>query len=101
MEADVTANKTRERTEGAAAAVQVKHGDSRSAKRVQAGPTSSTSFGKKAKPPALSRRDDVLVGNERCCGAKVVSLTIVDAHTNSRRWLTSCWQNLYNDKDHL
>ena len=34
-----------ERTEGAAAAVQAKHGDSRSAKRAQTGPTSFTSFG--------------------------------------------------------
>ena len=56
MEADVTTDKkTRERTAGAAAAVQVKHGDSYSAKRVQAGPTSSTGFGMKAEPPALPR----------------------------------------------
>ena len=46
MEADVPADKkTRERTDGAAAAVQAKHGDRFSAKRVQAGPTTSTSFG--------------------------------------------------------
>ena len=46
MEADVTEDKkTRERTEGAAAVVQAKHGGSCSAKRVQTGPTSSTSFG--------------------------------------------------------
>ena len=63
MEA-VTADKTtRERTEGAAAAVQAKHEDSCFAKRVQAGPTSSTSFGKKDEPPALPRRDDGLVDN--------------------------------------
>ena len=63
MEADVTAGKqTRECTEGAAAAVQVKYGDSCSAKRVQASPTSSTSFSMKVEPPALPRRDDVLVG---------------------------------------
>ena len=56
MEADVTADKkTRERKEGAAAAVQVKHGNSCPAKSVQAGPTSSTSFGVKAEPPALPR----------------------------------------------
>ena len=36
-------------------------GDSRSAKRVRAGPTSSTSFSKKAEPPALPRWGDVLV----------------------------------------
>ncbi|CAM9461205.1 unnamed protein product, partial [Ascophyllum nodosum] len=55
MEADVPADKkTRERTEGAAKAVQAMHGDSFSANRVQAGPnTTSTSFGVKAKPPAL------------------------------------------------
>ena len=62
MEADVkTDKKTRERTEGAAAAVQAKHGDRCSAKIFQAGPTSSTSFGKKAEPPALPCRDDALV----------------------------------------
>ena len=62
MKADVTAGKkTRERVEGAAAAVQAKHGDSCSAKRVQVGTTTSTSFGMKSKPPALPRWDDVLV----------------------------------------
>ena len=62
MEADVTEDKkTRERTEGASAVVQAKRGDSCSAKRVQAGPRSSTSFGIKAEPPALPRGDDVLV----------------------------------------
>ena len=62
MEADVTAdNNSRKRTEGAAAAYEAKHGDSCSAKRVEAGPTSSTSFDMKAEPPALPRRDDVLV----------------------------------------
>ena len=62
MQADVTADKkTRERTEGAAAAVQAKYGDSCSAKRIQAGPTSSTSFGIKAEPPALPRWDHILV----------------------------------------
>ena len=64
MEADVTADiKTRERTEGAAAAAQAKHGDNCSAKRVQAGPNSSTSFGVRAKTPALPHRDGVLVEN--------------------------------------
>ena len=62
MKADAkTDKKTRERTEGAAAAVQTKHWDSCSVKRVQAGPKSSTSFGIKAEPPALPRRDDVSV----------------------------------------
>ena len=44
-----------------AAVDQAKHGDSCSAKRVLAGPISLTSFGIKAEPPALPRRDDVLV----------------------------------------
>ena len=62
MEASVTANKkTRERTEGAAAALQAQHGDSCSVKRIQAGPTSSTSFSMKAEPPALPRWNDVFV----------------------------------------
>ena len=47
--------------EGAAAAGRAKYGDGCSAKRVQTGPTSSTSFGMKAEPPTLLRRDDVLV----------------------------------------
>ena len=46
---------------GAAAAVQAKHGDSCLANRVQSGPTTSTSFGMKAEPPTLPRRDDVLI----------------------------------------
>ena len=64
MEADARVDKkTQERTEGAATVVQWKRGDSSSAKRVQAGPTCSTSFGMKAEPPALPCRDDVLVEN--------------------------------------
>ena len=63
MEANAQANtKTRERTEGAATAVQAMRGDSFSARRVEPGPnTNSTSFGVKAKPPALPCRDDVVV----------------------------------------
>ena len=61
-EADVTEDKkTREHIEGAATAVQAKYGNRCSAKRIQAGPTSSTSFGTKAEPPALHRRDDISV----------------------------------------
>ena len=52
--------KTRKRMEDAAVN-QAKHGDRCSAKRVHADPTSSTGFGMTAKPPALSRRDDILV----------------------------------------
>ena len=73
-EADITPDKkTRERTKGAATAVQAKHGNSCSAKRVEAGPTSSTIFGKKAEPPALSRRDAVLVDNNGAAVPKSVS----------------------------
>ena len=39
------------------------------------------------------------LGRERHCGAKVVSLTLRDAHTNSCRWLTPHRRNLYNDED--
>ena len=55
MEADGQAEtRTRERTEGAAAAVQATRGDCFSARRVEPGPTTnSTSFGVKAEPPAL------------------------------------------------
>ena len=52
--------KTRERTEGAATAVQAMHGDSCTAKRIQAGKTTSTSFGVKAEPPALPCRIDLV-----------------------------------------
>ena len=63
IEADGPANtKTRERTEGAAKEVQVMHGDSCSATRVEPGPkTNSTSFGMMAEPPDLPCRQDVLV----------------------------------------
>ena len=58
-EVDGHANtKTRERTEGAATAVQAMRGDGFSARRAN---TSSSSFGVKAEPHALSCRDDVVV----------------------------------------
>ena len=47
--------------EGAAAADRAKHVDSCSAKRVDTGPTSSTSFGMTIERPALPRRNDVLI----------------------------------------
>ena len=55
MEADGQKNiKTRERTEGAATAVQAMRGEGFFARRVEPGPnTNSTSFGVKAEPPAL------------------------------------------------
>ena len=55
--------KTRERTEGAAKAVQAKHGDSCTAQRGQDGPKASTDFGVMAEPPDLPCRDAVLVEN--------------------------------------
>ena len=55
--------KTRERTEGAAKAVQAKHGDSGTAQRVQDGPKISTCFGVMAEPPTPPCRDDVVVEN--------------------------------------
>ena len=62
MEAEGQANtKTRERTEGAATAVQAMHGDSCTAQKVQDGPKTSISFGVKAEPADLSCRADVLV----------------------------------------
>ena len=64
METDGPADtKTRERTEGAAKAVQAKHGESCTARRVQDGPKTSTCFGVMAEPPAPPCRDDVLVEN--------------------------------------
>ena len=65
MEVDEPADtKTRERTEGTVKAVQVMHGNSFSASRVDPGPkTNSTSFGVKARPPALPCRDGVVVEN--------------------------------------
>ena len=66
MEADGHVNtKTRERTEGAATAVQAMRGDSFSARRVEHGPNAnSTSFGMMAEPPALPCRDDVVVKSD-------------------------------------
>ena len=77
MEADVPSDKkTRERTEGAAAAVQAKHGDSCSEKRVQDGSTSSTSFDDNViEPPALPcSRDDALIDNDVAAPKSCLSL---------------------------
>ena len=66
MEADVPVDKkTRERTKGAATAVQAKHGDSCSANRVDPDPKSSTSFGDDSIGPSgfPCTRDGALVGN--------------------------------------
>ena len=63
MKADGPANtKTRERTEGAAIAVQAMHGDSyTTAQKVQDGPKTSIGFGVISEPPDLLCREDVLV----------------------------------------
>ena len=63
MDADGPANtKTRERTEGAATAVQAMRGDGFSACLIEPSiNTNSTSFGVKAEPHALPCRDDVVV----------------------------------------
>ena len=55
--------KTRECTRVAAKAVQAYLGDSFSAKRIQDGPKSSTTFGEKVEPPALPCSDDVVIKN--------------------------------------
>ena len=60
-QADIpTGTNTRKRMEDAVAD-QAEHGDSGSAKTIQAGPKNSTNFGMKAEPPALHCRDNVLV----------------------------------------
>ena len=62
MKADGQADiKTRERTEGAATAVQAMHGDSCSANRVDPDPMCSTSFGDDCTGPCS--RQDALAGN--------------------------------------
>ena len=90
MEADGPTNtKTRERTEGAATAVQAMHGDSCSADRVDPDPMCSTSFGDDCTgPPAPP-----------CSGEK--SPILGDALTNSRWWLTSHRRSLFSGDDHL
>ena len=64
MEVDVKSDKkSRERMDGAATAVPVKHGEICSAQAVQDGPKSSTTFVVKSEPPALPCRDNVSVYN--------------------------------------
>ena len=65
MEADGQVDtEIRERTEGAATAIQAMHEDSCSVNRVDPTPkTTSISFGVKGDSPALPCRDDVLVDN--------------------------------------
>ena len=82
-----------------AAADRVISGGNSSA-RVDSDPMCLTTFGDDStKPLALPRRDDALV--DKGAAAKVVSLPHGDAHANKRRWLTSCRQSLFSDKDQL
>ena len=76
MKADGPADtKTRERTEGAATAVQAMYEDSFSANQVDPDPKStSTSFGVKGEPPALPCRDGVLVENGAAAPKSCLSL---------------------------
>ena len=79
MEADGPANtKTRERTEGAATAVQAMRGDScTTAQKVQDGPKTSITFGVEAELPDLPCRDDVLVeGGDAAPTSSLPSLEI-------------------------
>ena len=102
MEAGVTIyTKTRKRTEGAAAAERAMSGDESSAE-VNPDSICLASFGEDyIGPPAHpNTRDNALVDKRRC-GVEAVSLTHGDVHANSRRWLTSRRQSLYNDEDHL
>ena len=104
MEADVPSDtKTCQRTEGAAATVQAKYGDNCSVNLVDPDLMCLTSFGDGSTGPSAFpfSKDDAL-GRQRRCGAKAVSLTLGDAHTNSCcRWLTPRRQSLYNDDDYL
>ena len=82
MEADRPSdNKTRERMEGAATAVQVMHGDIFPANGVQAGSTCSTNFGVKVEPPALPRRDNVLVKNSAAAPKSCLSPLALEMRT--------------------
>ena len=103
MEADGPANmKTRERTEGAATAVQAKHGGSCSAHRVDLDPICSTSFGDDCtRPPALScSGEDALVDNGAAVPKPYLPI-LGDALINSRWWLTSRRRSLYSYEDHF
>ena len=99
MEVDVPSDtKTRERTEGAAATFQAKHGDSCCAKRIQAGLTSSTSFGDDfTGPPDLPRSwDDALVDNDPAAPKSCLSPLEMRTPTAA-----GDRESLYNDEDHL
>ena len=88
-EADVRVDKKIRKRMDKAAADHVRHEDRCSTKRVQAGPTSSTSFGMKAEPPAPSRRDTILVNKgpvaPKLCRSSVKVRTLTFAGYFARR----------------
>ena len=93
--------KTRKRTDGAATAVQAKHGDSCSANRVDPDLKRSTSSGDDftGRPGLPRSRDDALVGNgaavpESCRSPLGCTPTAAGGLTPPRN-------NLYSDEDHL
>ena len=85
-----------------AAADQAKYRHDCSAKRINTGPSMYlTSFGDDStEPPALPCRDDAMVDKDAAV-SKPCPLTREDAHTSSRRWLTSRWHSLYSNEDHF
>ena len=99
MEADVKSDKkTRKRTEDAAVD-QAMNGDSCSAKRVQAGSTSSPSFDMKVEPPALPRWDDVLVDKGAAAPKQCLSPVEMRKLTAAGGLLPA--GKAYSDEDHL
>ena len=90
MEGDVPADKkTRERTEGAATAIQAKHGDSCSPNRVDPNPMCCTSFGDDSTGPLAlpCSRDDVLVGNDAAVPKSYLSSLEMRSPTAASRLL--------------
>ena len=89
------------RTEDAAAD-RVINGDISSARRVNTySATSSTSFGMKTEPRALSWRDDALVDKGADAPKTCISLVRGDAQANRRRWPTTHRHSIYSDEGHL
>ena len=101
MEADGTPNtKTRERTEGAATAVQAMHGDSCTAQKVQDRPKTSISFGVEVELPDLPCRDDVLVeGDDAAPKSCLPSLEM--RSSIAAGGLVPTGKNLHSYGDHL
>ena len=93
--------KTRERTEGAASAVQATYWDSCPAARVEPGPkTISTTFSMMAEPPDLTCREDVLV-EDGAASLKSCLPSLEMRTTTAAGGLLPTGENLYGNKDHL